>query len=326
MITTPSSLRHVVLPVPRAMAGFLFEYAMPGLRREPLPKIEHNNGDDKPALTPEHPRPILKDTRYGRLVKLRQRMASLYGSPGFAAYVRHYQGVASPSWVSSATTTTTSAAAEQPQERQRTTQTQFRQHPPIAFSQREQDILRRRMDAPAGALVPFERLWPEYRRAYAVVDWMHAGNREWHMANPRQRQAAYFYILATDRQRRQCLLDIEDESSTPSSSPLLHQAIKTAYGRDEYPMRIRKRLKRMRWLCEEALRRHKPTKSKKRKLEARDDDDDGTLNPKTTGILQLDKADAIYLLQLYDLVDDIADDLKCLLPEKNSNIDIHPTP
>eukprot|EP00544_Gedaniella_sp_CCMP2646_P011066 CAMPEP_0202484688 /NCGR_PEP_ID=MMETSP1361-20130828/3699_1 /ASSEMBLY_ACC=CAM_ASM_000849 /TAXON_ID=210615 /ORGANISM="Staurosira complex sp., Strain CCMP2646" /LENGTH=243 /DNA_ID=CAMNT_0049113399 /DNA_START=88 /DNA_END=816 /DNA_ORIENTATION=- len=214
------------------MAGFLFEYAMPGMRRSlflPAPgstmmmsKEENDNNyvhshhtqEQQGSCSPA----ILASTRYKKIEKLFLRFETMYSEPAFETYIQ-----------------------------------QFHEEVPSLLSAKE---------------IPFSALAREYRCSYHIFDWMHKGNTAWLMGNIRRRRAAHLWILANDEDRRDCLLNIDGnqkETTTTSTALRLNEATKTAFGQD-YHMMIQKKLKKLMWLCEQPFLAN-PTNKQKRALQ-----------------------------------------------------------
>lgn len=129
--------------------------------------------------------------------------------------------------------------------------------------------------------IDFWELMPEYRCSSMIFDWAHFGNEAMRFGNYRRRRAALYWIAADDEARRECLLNVEKETT-------LNQFTKDALGQD-YPMRIEKRLKRMMWQCEQ------PFKMDKKTFKRRETDRYVRL------AFDIGKEEALYMLDLYDL-------------------------
>jgi hypothetical protein len=235
----------------RTMAGFLFEYAMPGMRRSsPAPRSTmmmskeendnnyvhyHHTQEQQSSCSPT----ILSSTRYKKIEKLFLRFENMYSEPAFETYIQ-----------------------------------QFHEEVPSLLSAKE---------------IPFSALAREYRCSYHIFDWMHKGNTAWLMGNIRRRRAAHLWILANDEDRRDCLLNIDKETTTTSTTALpLNEATKTAFGQD-YHMMKQKKLKKLMWLCEQPFLAN-PTNKQKRALQQQ-----------RVRNFSLQKEEALYLVELYDL-------------------------
>ncbi|KAL7527214.1 hypothetical protein ACHAWF_002083 [Thalassiosira exigua] len=240
------------------MAGILFEFAMPAMRR----------GKIQPAS--KKMMPIPQSTRYARLRNMFERYRRYYKDPEFARYVReHHHDVANE--LAAACARDGAAESTRPCEE---AEADLRDDRLVGS---DGDSEANRDDSPAGA-VEFDSLMAHYRCSQAIYDWMHSGTNSWLVGNFRRRTASHLWITSDDARRRDALMNVSYNSP-------LNEATKTAYGQD-YELLITKRLKRLRWLCDEARNSKQKPKTKGGSL---------VTNLTLTG------GDAEYLCGLYDL-------------------------
>jgi hypothetical protein len=260
----------------RAMAGFLFEYTMPGMRRVP----NFHPLKDQPAKVP-----MTSAVVYTRVPRFFQRFQALYRDPSFEEYLHQYNGapacleqpVIRNTMTPSGTTTPTIASPRW-------------KSPCITFPDNE-------IPVPIKDIT-FWELMPEYRCSQMIYDWMHIGEKSLRFGNVLRRRATLFWIVASDDVRREALLFVHNQQQQQKQKQQkqhytedqqrMIQLTKSALGQD-YVMRIEKRLHKMMWQCEQ------PFKADTRFYEKRQAERYTKLG------FEISKEEAAYMGNLYNL-------------------------
>lgn len=129
--------------------------------------------------------------------------------------------------------------------------------------------------------VSFEEILAELRISTALIQWLHRGNNQIWLGHAKHLPVTREFLLSCDNVRKRMLLDHEEHMETCLLTKLYIKDLGV-----DYEMRIGKLRHRLPWLCKQALL----SKSSPQEEHAA-----GPMN------LSLTRADAQYLVDLYDL-------------------------
>ena len=252
----------------RTLGGLLYEFAMPGFRRNVPCIVESMSAADARTV----PRHVSAAAKYRRVGPLLRQFETLYRHSAFVEYIRQVQDhptVLAPNYP----------------------------HQPAlhAFhnkSHDEQDLVDLYQQ------VSFvDHILPDYRAAYHIYNWLHAGNNTYMMGNTSRRRAAYAWLIATDAARCDALaaLTTSPPREVHASSRCTVDASKHAFGHADYVTWVNKRLVHLMWVCEQPFHHHGTTTTTRNNKPGRPP------RPADAYHLTLQKHEARYLVELYQL-------------------------